>query len=154
MVSAPAGPLPASISARCTHSHRAVSVGSRSFATRSMLRSPALHRRTTSALNSGVKERRSRRLAVFVVLSMEHSWRGFSPDWVSTKVKQAQTGLHPCWWGIAPGVICAVGRCDRKASLSCRLVAPPLAAAKPEPPTRDAHFDVVIRGGAGQSSAA
>ena len=31
------------------------------------------------------------RLAAFVGLSMEYSGRGFSPNWVSTKVKQA----HP-----------------------------------------------------------
>ncbi len=41
---------------------------------------------------SNCERAKTHRLAVFVGLSMEHSSREFSPNWVSTKVKQAQTG--------------------------------------------------------------
>jgi transposase len=48
-------------------------------------------RRTASALKAGVNVRRGRFfLTVFPGLSMEHSWRAFSPNWVSTKSRQAQ----------------------------------------------------------------
>ena len=84
--------MPASTSVRCTHSRRAVSVRSRSLATWAMLRSPTRQRRAASALKAGVNVHRNRYfLTVFACLSMEHSWRAFSPNGVSTKSRQA----HP-----------------------------------------------------------
>ena len=85
-----------------------------------MLRSPALHGRTASALNSDENERRSRRLAVFVGLSVEHSLRAFSPIWVSTKVKQAQTLGR--WMRMARWV-------DDKAEVTLRMEASAEAAS-------------------------
>jgi hypothetical protein len=81
----------------CTHSRRAVSVRSRSLATWAMLRSPMRQRRTASALKAGVNVRRGRFfLTVSPGLSMEHSWRAFSPNWVSTKSRQAQPTEGEC----------------------------------------------------------
>ena len=79
---APGGPSPASISARRTHSRRAVSVRSKSLAVCAMLRPPARTSVTASALNSDV----NCRLFLFV---RSTSRRINAPSEVSTKAGEA-----------------------------------------------------------------
>ena len=88
VVSASGGPLPASTSARLTHSRSAVSVRSRSLETCVTLRSPTWQRRTASALNCGLNVLRFR-------LAMDHSQRIFARFEVSTKPGQDHIGRLP-----------------------------------------------------------
>src|SRR4051794_8371103 len=71
--------LPASTSARLTHSRSAVSVRSRSLAPCPTLRSPTLQTRTTSALKSGVN---CRLFCVQTFFAMDHSARIVAPSGV------------------------------------------------------------------------
>ena len=91
VVSAPAGPSPASILARCTHSRSAASPMLRSDAMRQIVRSPIWQSPAPSALNSGVKERRARRGPIRCFVHETLSLRAFSPIWVSTKSGQVQS---------------------------------------------------------------
>src|ERR1039457_6046446 len=104
-VSSPLSPAPASIPACRTHSRTAVSVRSRSLATRLVDRSPARHSCTTSALNSFVKDR----LFLDTALPISDSWRILAPAGMSTKRGEAQTtccsdGLWDCRWMTRSGM--------------------------------------------------
>src|ERR1035437_1740279 len=88
-VSSPLSPAPASIPACRTHSRTAVSVRSRSLATRLVDRSPARHSCTTSALNSFVNDR----LFLDTALPIGDSWRILAPAGMSTKRGEAHNSL-------------------------------------------------------------
>jgi hypothetical protein len=91
VVRASAVPPAASTSAWRTHSRTAVSVRSRRLLTAPTLSPPSRQRRTTSALNSGVKWRRARRFFFDDFdPAMGHSWRIVAPVGVSTNRGEVQ----------------------------------------------------------------
>lgn len=84
------GPWPLSMSPRFTHSRSAPSVRSRSLATRPTLRSPTLHSRTASALNSAVNDLRFRPM-------VEYSYRTPARFLVSIEADRSGGGSDVEW---------------------------------------------------------